>query len=101
MGRQNPDGSFPGDTRSVWTEQDGDVQAGAVGTFDWDTVDPKAMRHLVAVAAKRGDSVSFAQNRASTEGSITILSGAYRPRWKCTDSLSAGELIKKLTARYE
>lgn len=101
MAREDKDGAVPRDKRRVWSEDDGDTQGDGNGSFDWDACDAHAMRHLISVANKRDDAVSFATNRNNTGGSITILCGPARPRWYCNDSLSANALVKRLTARYE
>jgi hypothetical protein len=101
MARQDKDGAVPGDRKHVWTEKDGDAQGNEDGTFCWDLCDAQAMRHLVSVAGDNGDAVSFATNRQKTGGSITILCGPYKPRWYCGDSVTANELLTRLTARYE
>lgn len=66
------------------------------GTFDWGDIDGGLLARAVGRITSRGDAVSYAANRSGTQGSITILSGAERPRYTFTSIEDAERWIQAL-----
>ena len=95
--RQAPDGSFPGDGKKsgspysqLTTFLDKDTE------FSWGDVDGELIRLTLEVVTRRGDAISFAVNRNRTAGSVTILSGADRPRWYAETVTEANALLTQI-----
>lgn len=64
------------------------------GSFDWGDVDGRLLAGALGCVTARGDAMSYAANRSRTQGSITILSGADRPRYTFASVQAAEEWLQ-------
>jgi len=93
--KQGPDGSMHDTRTGKMVEdlyppalpRDGDVP------FQWGDIDPSLLARAVDAVTERGHAISFAKNRASTAGCITILAGAERPKYWAEDLAEAERVL--------
>lgn len=64
--------------------------------FTWGDVDGELIGHAIMAVTRNGDAISFAVNRNSTAGSVTILSGADRPRYYADSVTEAHALLTQI-----
>lgn len=98
--KQGPDGSL---FNTITNKVDASVYGEPASVepdepFDWGNVDSMLLSRCASLVTGRRHGFSLATNYNGTGGSLTILAGEYKPKWKFDSVQEAEERLKLILA---